>query len=109
MRVISGIGTIGYPYRIMVGFALCALGSGLLFTYFRTNSSKSDKSTANSRRRGKHKLYQSSSRMKKSNEKVHEVYIKFAIANEHIPLVVGRGGTNLKSIVDRTQTNIHFR
>ncbi|XP_039952475.1 tudor and KH domain-containing protein homolog [Bactrocera neohumeralis] len=93
-------GLTGMPiYKLILGFGLCTLGGAMLYTYFKNRDEDKDvpqpKPVIKQRR--------------KPQRIDEEVKINFEILNEHIPLCVGRGGSNLKSIEQQTSTKIHLR
>lgn len=116
MHLPGGIMAYGYPYRVVMGFGLCALGGVMLLTYFRTSSKEAPKSRTNCKRGKQKQLHGTTLKKSLNGEMVScasgntsEISIEFVVPNDHIPLMAGRGGSNLKSIEDRTHTNIQFR
>ncbi|XP_011207759.2 tudor and KH domain-containing protein homolog [Bactrocera dorsalis] len=93
-------GLTGMPiYKLILGFGLCTLGGAMLYTYFKNRDE--DKDMPQPKPVVKQK--------RKPQRNDEEVKINFEILNEHIPLCVGRGGSNLKSIEQQTSTKIHLR
>lgn len=98
---------IGMPiYKLILGFGLCTLGGAMLYTYFKNRDEDKDVSQPKPAVKQKRKPQQARLSSKRVEE---EVKINFEILNEHIPLCVGRGGSNLKSIEQQTSTKIYLR
>lgn len=95
-------------FKLILGFGLCTLGGAMLYAYFKQR----DEEDAEEQRQNQSKTQKSSSsptKSQKSPVSQKEIKIEFKITNEHIPLIAGRQGANLKSVEDRTQTKINFR
>uniref|UniRef100_A0A0K8VNK3 Tudor and KH domain-containing protein n=3 Tax=Bactrocera latifrons TaxID=174628 RepID=A0A0K8VNK3_BACLA len=86
-------------YKLILGFGLCTLGGAMLYTYFKNRDEDKDVPQPKPVVKQKRKPQNIDEGMK----------INFEILNEHIPLCVGRGGSNLKSIEQQTSTKIHLR
>ncbi|XP_075152136.1 tudor and KH domain containing protein papi [Haematobia irritans] len=96
-------------YKLVLGFGLCTLGGAMLYAYFKQRDEDDENQNQDKSQRNP---TTTSSKIKSQNSPQHaqkEIKIELKIANEHVSLVAGRQGANLKSIEDRTQTNIHFR
>ncbi|XP_054745078.1 tudor and KH domain-containing protein homolog [Anastrepha obliqua] len=97
----------GLPtYKLILGFGLCTLGGAMLYAYFKTRDE--DEDAAQQKPDVKRKKVQPIS-TKPTKQKEKEVTINFEISNEHIPLCVGRSGTNLNTIEQQTRTKIRLR
>lgn len=97
----------GMPiYKLVLGFGLCSLGGAMLYTYFKNRDEDKDVSQLKPVAKQKRKSQQAKLNAKRMEE---EVQVSFEILNEHIPLCVGRGGSNLKSIEQQSSTKIHLR
>ncbi|XP_061394815.1 tudor and KH domain-containing protein homolog [Musca vetustissima] len=98
-------------FKLILGFGLCTLGGAMLYAYFKQrdedDEDQKQDTTRNHSQKPKAISRQSSQTASKQAQK--EVKLEFKISNEHVPLIAGRQGANLKSIQDRTQTTIHFR
>lgn len=100
-------GLTGMPlYKLILGFGLCTLGGAMLYTYFKNRDEDKDVSQPKPVVKQKRKPQQAKLNPQRIDE---ESKINFEILNEHIPLCVGRGGSNLKSIEQQTSTKIHLR
>lgn len=96
-------------FKLILGFGLCTLGGAMLYAYFKQRDE--DDENQKQQQNSSQKLSEAAAKLKsqKSQQAQRKVKIEFKIANEHVPMVAGRQGANLKSIQDRTQTTIHFR
>ncbi|KNC22393.1 hypothetical protein FF38_04660 [Lucilia cuprina] len=96
-------------YKLILGFGLCTLGGAMLYAYFKTkDDDEDDQQQQNDKPIAKVK--QGSKPQKQVKQPLpKEVKIELKIGNEHVPLLAGRQGANLKSIEDKTLTKIHFR
>uniref|UniRef100_W8B6G7 Tudor and KH domain-containing protein n=2 Tax=Ceratitis capitata TaxID=7213 RepID=W8B6G7_CERCA len=93
----------GLPtYKLILGFGLCTLGGAMLYAYFKNQDEDKDVAEKKGVTQKKKKPPQSSKQEEKAN-------ITLDISNEHIPLCVGRGGSNLISIEQQTHTKIRLR
>lgn len=94
-------------YKLILGFGLCTLGGAMLYAYFKTRDDDEEQQQQNEKPVAKVK--QGNSPQKQVKQAPKEVKIELKIGNEHVPLLAGRQGANLKSIEDKTLTKIHFR
>ena len=94
-------------YKLILGFGLCTLGGAMLYAYFKT---RDDDEEQQQQQADKSKnVKQGNSPRKQIKQLPKEIKIEFKIANEHVPLLAGRQGANLKSVEEKTLTKIHFR
>lgn len=86
---------------VLVGLSLCGASAALLYVWYKTKDEQKDEvdSAPGGNLFAKFKT--------KGKEKVTKV--ECTIANDLLPLVLGRGGANIKSIEDSTNTKIEFR
>ncbi|XP_073825382.1 tudor and KH domain containing protein papi [Musca autumnalis] len=97
-------------YKLILGFGLCTLGGAMLYAYFKQRDEDDEDQRQDNKRNNSQKpkaIGRQSSQTAKQAQK--DVKIEFKIANEHVALIAGRQGANLKCIQDKTQTTIHFR
>lgn len=87
-------------FKLILGLGLCTLGGAMFYIYYK-NRDEDDESQNDSQQKLKKSLQKS--------QKAKKVTIKLEISNEHIPLIVGRGGANLGLIEEKTRTTIRFR
>ncbi|XP_013103022.1 tudor and KH domain-containing protein homolog [Stomoxys calcitrans] len=95
-------------YKLILGFGLCTLGGAMLYAYFKQRDEDEDLKQKQDDSKRK-QTSSSNAKSQKNQQAQKEVKVELKIANEHVPLIAGRQGANLKSIQDRTQTTIHFR
>lgn len=91
---------------VLVGLSLCSASAAILYVWFKTRNSEQDEVD------GVAPVKKSKSKPKlsvggPSNKTITK--IESEIANDVVPLVLGRNGTNIKSIENQTQTKISFR
>uniref|UniRef100_A0A1A9W0Q4 Tudor domain-containing protein n=1 Tax=Glossina brevipalpis TaxID=37001 RepID=A0A1A9W0Q4_9MUSC len=82
--------------KFIVGLGLCTIGGAMLFAYFRGRDD--DDNSVDEREK---------KMLGRKNQKLVKTELK--IPNQDIPLIAGRGGANIKSIKEKTQTKINFR
>lgn len=93
--------------KLVLGVGLCALSGALMLLYFRL----ADEDEQLDKARNKRKTFLEKSK-KSNNSKCptgEEIRIEIKIPNQHIPLIAGRSGANLKSIEEKTKTSIQFK
>lgn len=93
-------------FKLILGFGLCTLGGAMLYAYFKTKDDDEEQQQQND---VKAKTNNSTQKTQLKKQQPKEVKIEFKIANEHVPMLAGRQGVNLKSIEEKTLTKIHFR
>lgn len=87
---------------VLVGLSLCSASAAILYVWYKTKKTETDEVDGVAPvRKSKSKV---SSAKTKSITKVES-----EIANDVVPLVLGRNGTNVKSIENQTHTKITFR
>ncbi|EDW64475.1 tudor and KH domain-containing protein homolog [Drosophila virilis] len=93
-------------YKLLLGFGLCSLGSAMLYAYFKTrNDDKEEEEEAagNKRRTNEERQQQRQKQQQK------EICLKIVVDNDHVPLIIGRGGANIKLIEEKTGAKIRLR
>lgn len=91
---------------ILVGLSLCSASAAILYIWFKTKNSENDEVDGGGvpvKKLKSSKLNVGS----KNNKTITK--IESEIANDVVPLVLGRNGTNIKSIENQTHTKITFR
>lgn len=89
---------------VLVGLSLCSASAAILYVWYKTKNAEKDEVDGGvpvRRAKSKHSVGSSNS---KAITKVES-----EIANDVVPLVLGRNGTNVKSIENQTHTKISFR
>ncbi|KMY87613.1 tudor and KH domain-containing protein homolog [Drosophila simulans] len=90
-------------YKLLLGFGLCSLGGAMLYAYFKT---RNDEEEADS---GGQRPASGIRRQTEEQKPQKEVCLKLVVDNEHVPLIMGRGGSNMKLIEEKTQAKIRLR
>lgn len=94
-------------YKLILGFGLCTLGGAMLYAYFKT---RDDDEEQQPQQIDKLKnIRQGSAPKEQIKQLPKEIKIEFKVENEHVSLLAGRQGANLKSVEEKTLTKIHFR
>lgn len=89
---------------VLVGLSLCSASAAILYVWYKTKNAERDEVDGGMpARKSKSKLGFSSSNSKAITK------VESEIANDVVPLVLGRNGTNVKSIENQTHTKISFR
>lgn len=88
-------------YKLLLGFGLCSLGSAMLYAYFKSRND--DKDETNNKRTNDQKSMQQPKQQQK------EICLKIVVDNDHVPLIIGRGGANIKLIEEKTGAKIRLR
>ncbi|EDV57432.1 tudor and KH domain-containing protein homolog [Drosophila erecta] len=90
-------------YKLLLGFGLCSLGGAMLYAYFKTRNDEEEADASGQR--------QAPGIRGQSNEQKpqKEVCLKIVVDNEHVPLIMGRGGSNIKLIEEKTLAKIRLR
>lgn len=91
-------------YKLLLGFGLCSLGSAMLYAYFKTRND--DKEEDNKKRLTNLEQQQQQEQQK---QKQKEICLKIVVDNDHVPLIIGRGGANIKLIEEKTGAKIRLR
>lgn len=90
-------------YKLLLGFGLCSLGSAMLYAYFKSrNDEKED--GADDGKRGTNGEQKQQQPLKQK-----EICVKIVVDNDHVPLIIGRGGANIKLIEEKTGAKIRLR
>ncbi|XP_017130369.1 tudor and KH domain-containing protein homolog [Drosophila elegans] len=89
-------------YKLLLGLGLCSLGGAMLYAYFKTRDDD-EETDSNDRRQ------QISGQEAPAQKPQKEVCLKIIVDNEHVPLIMGRGGSNIKLIEEKTQAKIRLR
>ncbi|XP_052852910.1 tudor and KH domain-containing protein homolog isoform X1 [Drosophila gunungcola] len=89
-------------YKLLLGLGLCSLGGAMLYAYFKTRDDE-EETDSNDRRQ------QISGQEAPEQKPQKEVCLKIIVDNEHVPLIMGRGGSNIKLIEEKTQAKIRLR
>lgn len=89
-------------YKLLLGFGLCSLGGAMLYAYFKNRHDEEEEEQDPRSRNGA----QSQQEQQKPQK---EVCLKIVVDNEHVPLIMGRGGSNIKLIEEKTLAKIRLR
>ncbi|KAH8255504.1 hypothetical protein KR038_004767 [Drosophila bunnanda] len=88
-------------YKLLLGFGLCSLGGAMLYAYFKNRHDEEEEGQEPRSRNG------AQSQQEQKPQK--EVCLKIVVDNEHVPLIMGRGGSNIKLIEEKTLAKIRLR
>lgn len=89
---------------VLVGLSLCSASAAILYVWFKTRNLEKDEVDSVA------PVKKSKSIPKLSGHSGRAITkIQSEIANDVVPLVLGRNGTNVRSIENQTQTKISFR
>ncbi|XP_016967599.1 tudor and KH domain-containing protein homolog [Drosophila biarmipes] len=90
-------------YKLLLGFGLCSLGGAMLYAYFKTRDEEEEADSSDQQQA-------SGIRGQAEEQKPQkEVCLKIVVDNEHVPLIMGRGGSNIKLIEEKTLAKIRLR
>ncbi|SPP79750.1 tudor and KH domain-containing protein homolog [Drosophila guanche] len=93
---------LGTPtYKLILGLGLCSLGGAMLYAYFKNRSDEDDQEE----RRNQSELEQ----QQQQQQRPKEIVLKMVVDNDHVPVIMGRGGANIKLIEERTTAKIRLR
>ncbi|XP_022224737.2 tudor and KH domain-containing protein homolog [Drosophila obscura] len=87
-------------YKLILGLGLCSLGGAMLYAYFKNRSDEEDREETRNQTELEHQQQQ---------QRPKEIVLKIVVDNEHVPLIMGRGGANIKLIEERTTAKIRLR
>ncbi|XP_043641003.1 tudor and KH domain-containing protein homolog [Drosophila teissieri] len=90
-------------YKLLLGFGLCSLGGAMLYAYFKTRNDEEDADASDQRQAPGTRGQAEAQKPQK------EVCLKIVVDNEHVPLIMGRGGSNIKLIEEKTLAKIRLR
>ncbi|KAH8240750.1 hypothetical protein KR026_004661 [Drosophila bipectinata] len=90
-------------YKLLLGFGLCSLGGAMLYAYFKNRPDEDDQEDSNNSQKA---AARNGSQEPKAQK---EVCLKIVVNNEHVPLIMGRGGSNIKLIEEKTSAKIRLR
>lgn len=90
-------------YKLLLGFGLCSLGGAMLYAYFKNRPDEDDQEDSNTSQQAKTRNGGQEPTAQK------EVCLKIVVSNEHVPLIMGRGGSNIKLIEEKTSAKIRLR
>lgn len=91
-------------YKLLLGFGLCSLGSAMLYAYFKSRNDDNDKEDGGAE--GARRIT-NTEQQQQQNQK--EICVKIVVDNDHVPLIIGRGGANIKLIEEKTGAKIRLR
>ncbi|KAH8413005.1 hypothetical protein KR009_007383 [Drosophila setifemur] len=91
-------------YKLLLGFGLCSLGGAMLYAYFKNRADDEEEQDSNNRRQASRSAAQT-----QEQKPQKEVCLKIVVENEHVPLIMGRGGSNIKLIEEKTTAKIRLR
>ncbi|ALC40135.1 papi [Drosophila busckii] len=95
-------------YKLLLGFGLCSLGSAMLYAYFKSRNE--DKDTDEQQKpRNKSNAAINAKPQQQTQQKAKEICQKIVVDNDHVPLIIGRAGANLKQIEEKTGAKIRLR
>ncbi|XP_034101447.1 tudor and KH domain-containing protein homolog [Drosophila albomicans] len=94
-------------YKLLLGFGLCSLGSAMLYAYFKSRNDDKDENDSNNKRRLTNGGQQQQQQQQQQKQK--EICQKIVVDNDHVPLIIGRGGANIKLIEEKTGAKIRLR
>ncbi|XP_068151887.1 tudor and KH domain-containing protein homolog [Drosophila tropicalis] len=86
-------------YKLLLGFGLCSLGGAMLYAYFKNRQDDDNDNNDNGDRRN----------VQRTQDKPKEICVKIIVENDHVPLIIGRGGANIKLIEEKTSAKIRLR
>ncbi|XP_001356635.2 tudor and KH domain-containing protein homolog [Drosophila pseudoobscura] len=87
-------------YKLLLGLGLCSLGGAMLYAYFKNRSDEEEQDEARNRIELEQQQQQQSTK---------EIVLKIVVDNEHVPLIMGRGGANIKLMEEKTSAKIRLR
>ncbi|XP_017075347.2 LOW QUALITY PROTEIN: tudor and KH domain-containing protein homolog [Drosophila eugracilis] len=90
-------------YKLLLGFGLCSLGGAMLYAYFKTRNDEEEEDSNNQHQASR------TARQTEEQKPQKEVCLKIVVENEHVPLIMGRGGSNIKLIEEKTLAKIRLR
>ncbi|XP_017858547.1 PREDICTED: tudor and KH domain-containing protein [Drosophila arizonae] len=90
-------------YKLLLGFGLCSLGSAMLYAYFKSRNDDKDETGTKERTEG------GPEQMQQQKQQQKEICLKIVVDNDHVPLIIGRGGANIKLIEEKTGAKIRLR
>ncbi|KAH8263061.1 hypothetical protein KR044_003831 [Drosophila immigrans] len=93
-------------YKLLLGFGLCSLGSAMLYAYFK---SRNDDKEEDDNKRRLTNGGQQQQQQQQQQQKQKEICLKIVVDNDHVPLIIGRGGANIKLIEEKTGAKIRLR
>lgn len=92
-------------YKLLLGFGLCSLGSAMLYAYFK---SRNDDDKQEGGAEGDRRIT-NTTQQQQQQQKQKEICVKIVVENDHVPLIIGRGGANIKLIEEKTGAKIRLR
>lgn len=92
-------------YKLLLGFGLCSLGSAMLYAYFK---SRNDDDKQEGGAEGDRRIT-NTTQQQQQQQKQKEICVKIVVDNDHVPLIIGRGGANIKLIEEKTGAKIRLR
>lgn len=75
----------------------------MLYAYFKNRPDEEDQEDSNNSQQAKAR----NGGQEPTTQK--EVCLKIVVSNEHVPLIMGRGGSNIKLIEEKTSAKIRLR
>lgn len=90
-------------YKLLLGFGLCSLGSAMLYAYFKSRNEDKEDGADDGRR------IKNGEQQQQQQQKQKEICVKIVVDNDHVPLIIGRGGANIKLIEEKTGAKIRLR
>ncbi|EDV99337.1 tudor and KH domain-containing protein homolog [Drosophila grimshawi] len=90
-------------YKLLLGFGLCSLGSAMLYAYFKSRNDDTPEEQGEGANNSKQQNQQQQQKQQK------EICLKIVLDNDHVPLIIGRGGANIKLIEEKTGAKIRLR
>ncbi|BFF95592.1 tudor and KH domain-containing protein homolog [Drosophila madeirensis] len=92
---------VGTPtYKLILGLGLCSLGGAMLYAYFKNRSDEDDQEESRN---------QTELEQQQQQQRPKEIVLKMVVDNDHVPVIMGRGGANIKLIEERTTAKIRLR
>ncbi|XP_034666409.1 tudor and KH domain-containing protein homolog [Drosophila subobscura] len=92
---------VGTPtYKLILGLGLCSLGGAMLYAYFKNRSDEDDQEESRN---------QTELEQQQKQQRPKEIVLKMVVDNDHVPVIMGRGGANIKLIEERTTAKIRLR
>ncbi|XP_030383446.1 tudor and KH domain-containing protein homolog [Scaptodrosophila lebanonensis] len=94
-------------YKLLLGLGLCSLGGAMLFAYFKQRNDEDNEGSKKQQKQNTTAAQQQQQQEQQQPQK--EICLKIVVENDHVPLIIGRGGANIKLIEEKTGAKIRLR